>query len=382
MEGYWMNDRSRRANVGATFEEENRETGGNAFRYTFNSIEEIDDFGLNVNRATFRTLDPELGRWWSVDPQATSLMGLSPYNSMGNSPLVNADPNGDLFWFMPHISFNGGFSAGITAGVGIFSASVGFSNQGIDASVGVGYGPLSVSYGTSGFSASVGAGLNSGGLSINLGSINYGANGFGLGGPSVGYGELYQFGEVSPGYTAEPGAEGDFQGGTDGTIRGNVGLYEDETNAYNVMVEQAQFMGVETAAWLTDEGVLLSPIATPDYINTEHSSFNGYYKTIVSGKRLLVEYEGRRIEIQGQVHTHPTSDGGPWYWTKHGQFVGKGGDRGFGQHFYDKHKMSLPIHTIGPNNVHRGVFSYKLGYPDLLGSTRGLLGGKYNLIKR
>ena len=66
------------------------------FRYTFNGIEEINDFGLNVNRATFRTLDPELGRWWSVDPKATVLMGLSPYNSMNNSPLVYNDPNGDI----------------------------------------------------------------------------------------------------------------------------------------------------------------------------------------------------------------------------------------------------------------------------------------------
>ena len=76
MEGYWMNSQR--------------------FRYTFNSIEAINDFGLNVNRAHFRTLDPELGRWWSVDPQATVLMGLSPYNSMNNSPIVFNDPNGDL----------------------------------------------------------------------------------------------------------------------------------------------------------------------------------------------------------------------------------------------------------------------------------------------
>ena len=75
MEGYWMNS--------------------DKFRYTFNGIEGIDDFGLNVNRATFRTLDSELGRWWSVDPQATHAMDMNPYNSMYGSPMVFNDPNGD-----------------------------------------------------------------------------------------------------------------------------------------------------------------------------------------------------------------------------------------------------------------------------------------------
>ncbi|MEM6321500.1 MAG: 3-coathanger stack domain-containing protein, partial [Bacteroidota bacterium] len=75
MEGYWMNS--------------------SRFRYTFNSIEAVEEFGLNLNMATYRTLDPELGRWWGVDPQAAHAMGLTPYNSMYNSPLVFNDPNGD-----------------------------------------------------------------------------------------------------------------------------------------------------------------------------------------------------------------------------------------------------------------------------------------------
>jgi len=92
MEGYWMNS--------------------DKFRYTFNSIEEIDDFGLNVNRATFRTLDPELGRWWSVDPQATTLMSMNPYNSMANSPLVHNDPNGDVLPAVAVAAIAGGVIGG------------------------------------------------------------------------------------------------------------------------------------------------------------------------------------------------------------------------------------------------------------------------------
>lgn len=32
----------------------------------YNGIEFLDDFGLEVNRATYRTLDPEIGRWWQA----------------------------------------------------------------------------------------------------------------------------------------------------------------------------------------------------------------------------------------------------------------------------------------------------------------------------
>ncbi|MEM6321916.1 MAG: hypothetical protein AAF960_29925, partial [Bacteroidota bacterium] len=95
--------------------------------------EELDDFGLNVNHATFRVLDPELGRWWSVDPDATMFGGLSPYNSMFNSPIVHSDPNGDnplligagigfLMNGLNNVSngqnfFQGGFEAAVVSGL-------------------------------------------------------------------------------------------------------------------------------------------------------------------------------------------------------------------------------------------------------------------------
>ncbi|MEE9372817.1 MAG: RHS repeat-associated core domain-containing protein, partial [Saprospiraceae bacterium] len=63
--------------------------------YQYNGIDYLDDFGLNFNMATFRVLDPALGRWLQVDPKAEVTKGLSPYNSMNNNPISNADPDGD-----------------------------------------------------------------------------------------------------------------------------------------------------------------------------------------------------------------------------------------------------------------------------------------------
>ena len=83
------------------------------FRYGYNGIEELTDFGLNLNHTTFRLHDPALGRWNSVDPKADLLMGLSPYNSMGNSPLMYSDPNGDIF------------GLGIVASAALIGAAVG-----------------------------------------------------------------------------------------------------------------------------------------------------------------------------------------------------------------------------------------------------------------
>jgi RHS repeat-associated protein len=65
--------------------------------YLYNGIEHVSDLGLDMNTALFRTLDPALGRWWQIDPKAESFAGMSPYNSMGNNPVIASDPNGDTF---------------------------------------------------------------------------------------------------------------------------------------------------------------------------------------------------------------------------------------------------------------------------------------------
>lgn len=110
---------------------------------------------------------------------------------MGNNPISNADPAGDLFFAIPQISFNGGFSIGLELGVGlpgVLSASVagGYGTGGGYASIqgtaggftagyGIGGGFASYGYQYSGFSG--GLSYGSDGLSTNAG---YGVGGKGL----------------------------------------------------------------------------------------------------------------------------------------------------------------------------------------------------------
>jgi RHS repeat-associated protein len=66
-------------------------------KYKFNSIEQNNDFDINTYDAFYRTNDPQLGRWWQIDPKGESFFGLTPYNSMGSNPVKFNDPLGDIF---------------------------------------------------------------------------------------------------------------------------------------------------------------------------------------------------------------------------------------------------------------------------------------------
>ena len=50
-----------------------------------------------VYETKYRQLDPQLGRWRTVDPKADTdyLVSQSPYSSMDNNPILKNDPNGD-----------------------------------------------------------------------------------------------------------------------------------------------------------------------------------------------------------------------------------------------------------------------------------------------
>lgn len=66
-------------------------TPENKFKY--NGIEYNEDFDLNTYDAIFRTLDAQIGRWWSLDPKPN--VSISGYTSMANNPVRFADPFGD-----------------------------------------------------------------------------------------------------------------------------------------------------------------------------------------------------------------------------------------------------------------------------------------------
>ena len=51
----------------------------------------------NAYTTYFRELDVRLGRWFTIDPKSAATPWESPYVSMGDNPIVNNDPNGDLF---------------------------------------------------------------------------------------------------------------------------------------------------------------------------------------------------------------------------------------------------------------------------------------------
>jgi len=60
-------------------------------QYEFNN-----DFDINLYESFYRTHDPQLGRFWQVDPKPTE--SESPYVAMGDNPISNVDPKGDYFF--------------------------------------------------------------------------------------------------------------------------------------------------------------------------------------------------------------------------------------------------------------------------------------------
>ena len=62
----------------------------------YNSIELNSELDLGIYDAFYRDLDPQTGRFWQIDPKLEYMPSLSPYVAMGNNPIINFDPFGDI----------------------------------------------------------------------------------------------------------------------------------------------------------------------------------------------------------------------------------------------------------------------------------------------
>ena len=53
-----------------------------------------DGSGLELYDFGAREQDPQLGRWWTIDPKAEKYLASSPYNFVDNNPINRIDPTG------------------------------------------------------------------------------------------------------------------------------------------------------------------------------------------------------------------------------------------------------------------------------------------------
>lgn len=59
----------------------------------YNSYELNTDFDVNLYESYYRSYDPQIGRFWQIDPKPNEMVSL--YSAMNNNPISNNDPLGD-----------------------------------------------------------------------------------------------------------------------------------------------------------------------------------------------------------------------------------------------------------------------------------------------
>jgi len=249
----------------------------NAYRYKYNGIEEVNDFGLDLSFATFRTLDPSIGRWLQIDPVAEKYAGMNPYNSMGNNPVSFSDPQGDDFGLSILIGMAVG--AAINAGSQYVKNDMSFNN--------FNWGSFAGSTIVGGVTAGVGAGVGAGigaGISSALGNTGFiagaasGAGGGFAAGFVGGFGNGLLQGN-SFGNSLELGLKSGGIGALSGGIIGGVskGLHAIR-NGRNFWNGNAKQYPLVEAMYASSEGGTASYTNGDDFTVTNGSTKNVYYK--------------------------------------------------------------------------------------------------------
>ncbi len=70
--------------------------GGPENKKKYQGYEHNTDFDLNTYETFYRTHDPQIGRWWQIDPKPESGLQYSPYVAMNNNPISLTDLLGDI----------------------------------------------------------------------------------------------------------------------------------------------------------------------------------------------------------------------------------------------------------------------------------------------
>jgi RHS repeat-associated protein len=70
---------------------------GKENKIKYNGYEQTNDFDLNLYESFYRTHDPQLGRFWQIDPKPDESVSL--HAAMNNNPLRYSDPLGDTIIF-------------------------------------------------------------------------------------------------------------------------------------------------------------------------------------------------------------------------------------------------------------------------------------------
>ena len=155
--------------------------------------------------AFYRGLDPILGRWYQVDPEAEAMMDMSPYCAMGNNPISYSDPDGDL----PFLAL-----VAIGAATGVFSNGLSNVSNGQNFFSGAGKAAL---WGGIGAAASFGVGAAFGATgSFGHELLRAGAHAASQGGISAAQGGSFWQGALSGGISSGIGSGIDALGGNGG----------------------------------------------------------------------------------------------------------------------------------------------------------------------